>query len=218
MEDGVADCKQCDGHELAILPGAHDDSRNCVARILTHDYAPQPFDIAFARTQFSSETFYRLQRSKMAAWQDVAANGYPESAVHRTVRECRIQQRSLKGHIQRCIPEGTLSPGNNPPCFELSFAVTKGLSGAPVFVHRGDHDQLIGVAVGSTTSQVVAYEHSEYVDEGKQLSERTLRVEEYGIAHDMGPLLDWQPSCADGKSLIELSEEYWTQREDGRER
>src|SRR5204863_1794865 len=101
---------------------------------------------------------------------------------------------------------GRLRPGRHPDCFELNFAITNGLSGSPLFVHKGTYDAVIGVCIGSHESRVVSYENVSFKEGTEQFREKIVRVEEFGIAHDVRPLLDWKPTCLKGKSLRQLSE------------
>jgi hypothetical protein len=173
--------------------------------IQNFEIAPEPYDVALFRTRYRSPTFFLLQDRTVEVWQDVAAMGYPVANATKTADKYEVQQRVHKGYIQRVIPAGRLRPGSHPSCFELSFAVTTGLSGAPLFIHHADTEVLIGVCVGSHQSRVVQYESVSLVGEDERLREQLVRVEEFGIAHDLRPLLEWRPDCLGGVRLADLS-------------
>ena len=69
-----------------------------------------------------------------------------------------IGMRCQKGYIQRVIAKGEIKIGPAAPAYELSFNVSRGLSGAPLFMSRHPKDIVIGVCVGSTRSELIDYE------------------------------------------------------------
>jgi hypothetical protein len=89
----------------------------------------------------------------------------------------------------------------HPDCFELSFAITNGLSGAPLFTTRRNTQELIAVCVHSLDSEIVIDSHTEIEEDGSQYNERRARVEQYGIAHSLLALMDWKPAILKGASL-----------------
>lgn len=182
-----------------------DYEKKLVVPILKSEFSPKPNDIAIGLTGYKSPTFFDLENIKVGGWKNVATVGYPTSYVNELPHEYQIQQRCLKGYVQREIQKGRHSTLDNPPLFELSFPITRGLSGAPLFVHSKPNEKLIGVCVGSIQSSIVDYEHLEVEDGKSTYKERNLRIEEYGIADDIRPLLNWKPKILEGKSLVELS-------------
>ena len=46
--------------------------------------------------------------------------------------------------------------------------------------------------------------HTEVKDDGSNYAEKTAKIETYGIAHEVGPLLDWQPISFEPQSPREL--------------
>ncbi len=175
------------------------------APIILFDFAPEPADIAIFTTNYRSTTPLRLSDRDVEVWQDIATMGYPASNAHKTPEKYEIQQRAHKGYIQRVIPAGRLHPGSHPDCFELSFPITNGLSGSPVFIHQGEFDHVIGVCTHSHESRVVLHSHLDVKEGTSEFSEIVSRVEEFGIAHDLRPLLDWRPACLRGRRLRDLS-------------
>jgi hypothetical protein len=51
---------------------------------------------------------------------------------------------------------------------------------------------------------VVSFENILVKDGSEEFREEVTRVEEFGIAHDVRPILEWKPSILDGKSLREF--------------
>ena len=150
-----------------------------VVKIDSYEFAPKNFDIAICQSKIKSQTFYRFENSYVGPWKDVATHGYPASIVQKTISEFKIQTRYHKGYIQREVPKGRMLEGNNPPLFELSFPITLGLSGSPLFIHGQPHDILIGVCVGTTQSELVLYEETDIEEDGKKYAEKTIKVEEF---------------------------------------
>lgn len=193
--------------KLGIFPMqvVGDQKVNLTAPIVEIENAPLPFDITLGRAPYHCKTFFELARREVEVWQDVATMGYPTNTSEKTAAQYRIQQRAHKGYIQRCIPSERMTVGTHPDCFEVNFPITEGMSGAPLFIHRGALDDLIGICVGSVRSQIVDYQSLELTEDGGKYSEKTMRIEEYGIAHDIRGLLDWKPVMLAGKSLFETS-------------
>ncbi|MCK1517405.1 trypsin-like peptidase domain-containing protein [Bradyrhizobium sp. 190] len=177
------------------------------ATILDYEFAPEPFDIAVFTTAYRSNTPFRLVQRTVEVWQDVAAMGYPASNVHKSAERLEIQQRAHKGYIQRCIPAGRLHPGNHPNCFELNFSITNGLSGSPLFIYRGATDEVIGVCTHSHESRIVLHSHMDVIEENAEFHEVISRVEEFGIAQDLRPLIDWAPGCLNGRTIGQVMQQ-----------
>ncbi|WP_144223454.1 serine protease [Mesorhizobium amorphae] len=197
------------GHRVGLI-GKQDEgvsSKSGVAPLIAWQPAPEPFDIAIGKINYSSPTLITLRPFDVEVWQDVGTLGYPISAHGGTPPSFRVNLRALKGYIQRKTHPEDMRIGRHPDGFELSFNVSPGMSGAPVFVHREDMDMLIGVAVSSFRGETTESEISEVDDNGVRFTERRLRIEEYGFAHDIRGLLNWKPSFANGKSLLDLSTE-----------
>lgn len=200
------------GGRLGIFPmqAVGGISRSLTAAILCHEFAPEPYDIAICTTAYQAKTFFRLTIRAVEVWQDIATTGYPASNINRTAEQYEVQQRAHKGYIQRCVPAGRLPIGRHPDTFEVSFPITQGLSGAPLFIHEANYESIIGVCVGSLTSRVVAYEETMHIEgTTEEKVEQVRRVEEFGIAHDLRPLANWTPGCVGGMTLLELSERHW---------
>jgi hypothetical protein len=208
IEKGIADINNKGGF-LAFFPKRDDGSGSWCLPLSQWEFARAPFDVAICYTEFQSKTFYRIGPLEVEVWKEIAAIGYPMSVVKQTPETYEVHTRFHRGYIQRIVKPGQLQIGNNPPAFELNFPITQGLSGGPLFIYNQTHDFLIGICVGSIESRVVAYENVDIQDGDVRLREQTVRVEEFGIAHDMRSLLDWKPRILNGQSLVELSNETW---------
>ena len=116
-----------------------------------------------------------------------------------------IHARMLKGYVQRLVDAGEIELiAPHPVCYELSFAVTSGMSGAPLFVAEGGRQELMGVCVGSYSAEVTEYRSTLVEDDGRRLEERSVKVEQIGIAECLLPLLVWTPEILGGRSLADL--------------
>lgn len=200
IEKGNVDVEE-NGGKLFFSPFHSEVGKHVCLPIEQYEFAPDNFDVAICKTPLASHTFYQYSNITVGPWKDVATHGYPASIVNKLVDEFQVQQRYHKGYVQREVPAGRLMNHNNPPLFELSFPITQGLSGSPLFVHSEPYDYLIGVCVGTTTSQLVVYEDTQVYDEGEKYHERTVKVEEFGIAHDIRALANWKPGMLGGESL-----------------
>lgn len=212
IEQGLAATEK-DSQRLGIFPmqPVAGVPTSLTIPILSHEFAPEPCDVAVCTTAYQARTFFRVTTRAVEVWQDIATAGYPASAIGQASPQYQVQQRAHKGYIQRCVPTGRLPVGRHPDVFEVSFPITQGLSGAPLFIHEADYEAVIGVCVGSLTSRVVAYEETMRVEgttEGKV--DQVRRVEEFGIAHDLRALAGWAPKCFGGTTLLEFSERNWS--------
>lgn len=193
------------GGKIGVFPTQEINGKptKLVIPVIDPEHAPTPHDIALFASIYKCETFFQFQNSSINVWQDVATLGYPISISHSLVDKLVVHQRGHSGYIQRKIPAGDLFNGN-PEAFELNFSITEGMSGSPLFIHKGAYDQLIGVCVGTIESRIVLYEEAQVIEGEKELKEKVARVEEFGIAHSLQPLLEWKPKCLNGRKLIDL--------------
>ena len=208
IEKGQLDVKN-NGGMLAFFPKMDDGTSSHCRPIQTFEFAPEPFDIALCATEQPSRTFYRIQPRTVEVWQEVASAGYPMSMVKQSESTYEVHTRFHRGYIQRVVRPGDLLIGPNPAGFEVSFPVTQGMSGAPLFIHNPQHDFLIGVCVGSIQSRVVAYEDIQFKGPNETHREQIARIEEIGIAHSVLALAEWKPALLKGTTLQALSGEAW---------
>jgi S1-C subfamily serine protease len=196
-----------EGEQLGICPYLAGSEEKVVAGLGDFDFAPPPYDIVVGKVNLTTETVFVIDQRDVEVWQDVATIGYPESVVNKTPAEFQLQARAHKGYIQRMVPTGRMPTGTHPDVFEVSFPISVGLSGSPLFIYAGNFDYAIGVCVGSHQSRLVDYEDVVSVTDGKEERQTFYRVEEFGIAHDLRKLIDWKPPCLGGFSLGELGRE-----------
>lgn len=167
---------------------------NFMAPVIGWELAASPYDIAIGKVGFyGCETHLKLADIKIDVWKDVATYGYPSTieVIDKALDSYQINLRAHKGYIQRLITtENKVFNGVNgdihPSSFETNFTMNRGLSGAPLFVNG---DTVVGVCVGNISC--------EYRGD----------IDNYGIAHDMRPLLSWQPKILGNKTLLEVSSE-----------
>jgi hypothetical protein len=144
-----------------------------------------------------------------------------------------LSYRAHKGHIVRLLPPGQLLAHPHPAALEVSFPIPSALSGAPLVLERPATAveralmaapgvvpvigpllidprsiqrhalHLLGVCVGTTEAETVAFAYSEVKDGNTTFLEKTSKIELYGLAHDLLPLADWQPPCLNGHMLGE---------------
>ncbi|MCS4242536.1 V8-like Glu-specific endopeptidase [Rhizobium sp. BIGb0125] len=172
--------------------------------IKDYDVAEQPYDIAVALTDYSTQPNRLLRKMTVEIADDVSTVGYPESAFQKHDGTLYVQARVHRGYVQRVIPANRLFVGqSSPPMFELDFPITKGMSGSPLLFNTGKKELVVGVCVGSVTSRLIDYSETYVNEAGKEYSEVQQKVQEYGLAHDLTPLLDWRPKVLNGLTLGE---------------
>jgi len=188
---------------LVVKPGEV-PKNSLFAPLIQHEFAPAPFDVAIGVVAYTSRSWFRPYTGpRIEGWKDVATLGYPETALNASAALFNIHLRMLKGFIQRPIGADELPIHRpHPECFELNFAVTAGLSGAPLFVAAGgDGQELIGICTSSYSAEIVDYSETLVEEPGKVFQEKRVKAEQYGIAHSIVPLLDWKPEVLNGKTL-----------------
>jgi hypothetical protein len=176
-----------------------------IAPISFREFAPKPFDIVIGQAPYRCNTLLRLSNMNIEVWKDIGTFGYPINAVGGDPTSMRLNLRCHKGYIQRLTLPEDLPFGPHPPGFELSFVLSKGLSGAPLFVHENETDSVIGVCVGTIRSEIIEDQIEEIDSSGQKYRESRLKIDEYGLAQDIRPLLGWLPDAFGGKSLAEIS-------------
>lgn len=178
---------------------------NVAAKILSFDHADPPYDVSIGTCNGSFPTLLTVKDADVATWRDVATFGYPETALNISPQAFWIYGRGFKGYVHRLVKFGELPAGGHPNAFEVSFAMPPGLSGAPLFLHSEPRDVVVGVCVGANRAETVDFDCEEILESGEIRRERRLRVEEYGIAHDLRPLLDWKPPALKGLTVADVA-------------
>lgn len=189
---------------LCVRPNGENGSVACP--ITSTEAANPPYDICIGTIAANFPTFFTLAPVSVSVWREVASYGYPATAQNRSAGKFWMYGRGFRGYLHREMKAGEL-PGNyHPDAFETSFPMPQGLSGAPLFVHGSQMDVVIGVCVGVNRGETTEYLFEELQADGELTRERRVRIEEYGIAHDVRPLLDWRPTNLGGLSLREAAQ------------
>jgi hypothetical protein len=162
--------------------------------------------------------------------------GHPESAHTRTSSGLLVVgHRAHKGYIVRRLKGDELA-FPSAPGFELNFPIPSALSGAPLVLERSATPleyalmaapgmvptiggglvdvrfmpkhalHLIGVCVGTTEAETVAFSRTEVIDGNTEFREKTSKIELYGIAQSLLALADWKPLCLGGVMLAQAIE------------
>lgn len=208
MEGGISKAREKNMKFGLCVKADHGKSlQSLIAEIINNESANNPFDISIGRVNHGCETLLTLSPINIEVWQDVAAYGYPLITLNISPSDFQINMRCHKGYIQRIIKPGDIHIGDNPDAFETSFLLGKGLSGSPLFVHRQPKDIVIGVCVGSIRTEIIDYEHVEVDENGNKYKESRLKIEEFGIAHDIRPLHNWRPNLLGGLTLLEATQQ-----------
>ena len=194
LEEAFEDARG-EGGKVGVFPiqSVNDANVSLSIEIEAHEFAPHPFDVAVAKTKYPVASFLKLSTRVIDVWLDVATTGYAADLAVKDEHRYEAQQRALKGYIQRLIPRGRIKISSYPDCFETSFPITQGLSGAPLFVNTRECGEVIGICVGSLRSSIVDFSYNEIVDGARTLSEKTSRIHEVGIANDIRSLVNWTP-------------------------
>ncbi len=179
--------------------------QNRMAPIVNIEHAPANIDVAIGKIEFETHHWFELGAIKPVHWLNVATLGYPESALNVSPAGYYINLRAHKGYIQRVVSPNELTHlGKHKTLIELNFAVPRGLSGAPLFTENGAKKVLLGICIGSFSSELIDYEYIERFEDQSTHTERNLKVEQYGIAQDILEILDWKPNLLNGKSIKEI--------------
>ncbi|GHC93852.1 hypothetical protein GCM10019060_21310 [Novosphingobium pokkalii] len=187
-----------------VVKNPHDASQSQIVPLGSTEDAPAPWDIAIGCTHMASRCWFRWNDGAEATeWQNVATLGYPQSALRTTVERFDIHLRTMKGYVLRRLSGDEYGPsGGQAPALELNFAIPAGLSGSPLFLPgNSEKFALVGVCVSSHESETQEFLHEEIEEGGSIFRERRLRVEQFGIAHQLTPLADWKPAMLQGQSI-----------------
>jgi hypothetical protein len=187
---------------LGLCP--RNESGNVASRILHRDLAIEPWDVCIGQVNFNCETPLTLKDVQVNVCRDVAAYGYPITAQNVSADQFWMYGRGFKGYIHREVKSHHFPDATHPDSFETSFAMPHGLSGSPLIVHDQHCEIVVGVCAGANRGETIDFMLEEVNDKGEIFREKTVRVEEYGIAHDIRPLFGWKPSGFSGPTLLEL--------------
>ena len=180
-----------DRHGLIITS---EQKENLFSKITAYDYAPNNLDIVAGKIDRTTHNRFKFLAADLNMWQNVASLGYPENAIIRD-EGFWIYMRAHQGYIHRVIEVGKLPLiKNGGKLIELSFQVTAGLSGAPLFIPGSSYDSLIGICIGNHASERLLDSTNEIEENGQIYKEISKRYEYAGIAQDIRDILDWKPS------------------------
>lgn len=183
-------------------PGA---AGNVAVPINTVEVAAPPHDICIGSVNAKFPTRLTLADVPVHTWRDVATYGYPVTAQNVSLTEFWMYGRGFKGYVHREVKSGQLAGGNHPDAIETNFSMPPGLSGAPLFIHNEPRDVVVGVCVGANRGESTEFLLEEVLENGEVRKERRVRVEEYGLAHDLRSLLAARPPSFGGLSLLDIA-------------
>lgn len=189
---------------LCIRPS--EGGGNVACRITSFEAACSPYDICIGTAAASFPTNFTLAPIFVNVWREVVSYGYPTTAQNLSAGEFWMYGRGFRGYVHREVKAGQLPGGPHPDAFEISFPMPQGLSGSPLFVPGSPKDVVIGICVGVNRGESTEFLFEEVQADGELIRERRVKIEEYGMAHDLRPLLDWRPGNFGGLTLREIAE------------
>jgi hypothetical protein len=118
---------------------------------------------------------------------DVTATGYPYDRMailntkdYNALTIAIDNPRYLKGYVSRALSvryDDLLSPYT----FEVSFALTEGMSGCPLWYDRPDKlRNLYGIASGALNSARIIERGTRVEEDGTQVATEKMRIEDFG--------------------------------------
>lgn len=180
--------------DLEVMDPVRDDEDIACAEIVIHPEADlamlrcdHPFPEFFEACEFYPED-YKLGTQ-------VHCFGYcSDLQTERPERGAR--HRVVGGIVQRDLIWDNRNYSSR--ALELSMTVPRGMSGAPVFVLERP-GPVLGVALGTLESEIVAYQSEEFTDGHVVSRERVSRIVQYGVALRLHPYRNWiSDVCAGG--------------------
>ena len=205
--DEATQAEGAQGGFLGLCGRPPDGGGNVACPITSFEAAAAPYDISVGTIDAGFPNILTLGDVPIGVWREVVSYGYPATAQNLSNNEFWMYGRGFKGYVHREVKSGQL-PGNpHPDAFETSFSMPQGLSGSPLFVYTPSSQIAVGVCVGVTRGETTEYMFEEVQANGETHREMRIRVEEYGLAHDLRPLLGWRPSNLGGRSLAEVAAE-----------
>ena len=184
----------------------HTGAANLFAPLRNWESAPEPYDIAIGRVAVRSRSWFSVSERRPASpWKDIATLGYPETALNCEDSNFNIHLRALKGYVQRHVASDEIALIRpHPECYELNFPIASGMSGAPLFAPISNRQELLGICVGSYGAETTDYHSTQVLEGGNRLEERSIKVEQIGVAQSILPLLDWVPDLLGGQPIERL--------------
>jgi hypothetical protein len=167
---------------------------NVFSKIVDIDYPHGNLDIVAVMINLKPDKIFKFKNNNLHVWRDVATLGYPEDAIDRK-KGFWLNLRGHKGYVQRIIRDGKPPSleNNIGRLIELSFQITPGLSGAPLFTYEPSNDVLVGVCIGNHRAEKLLDNILETEENGNIYKEVTKRYDYAGLAQDIRDILDWKP-------------------------
>ncbi len=190
---------------LGVCRRNSQSNQSVAIRIINSEAADPPYDICVGTVGEHVQSDIQLANITVNVWREVASFGFPSTAQNRSNNEFWMYGRGFRGYVHREISKGQIPGPPHPNAFETSFSMAQGLSGAPLFISIPPKIIAIGICVGINRGESTEYIFEEIQDNGNIFKEQRIKVEEYGIAHDLRPLLNWKPSNLGGLSLAEAA-------------
>jgi hypothetical protein len=187
------------------VKGEHGSSEDTEVHLVDDsdfENCPDPFDIAVGHVSYFVDTPLLFREFAPSLWQEVATLGYPASAIVPEGDGFWANLRAQRGYIQRATIPRDIHIGDHPNGFELSFVLSAGMSGCPIFT---PDQMIIGVGVSTIQSELLDAEFTEVSEDGATYHERKVKLEQFGFAHDTSSLLNWSAEIFEGRTLLEVS-------------
>ena len=119
---------------------------------------------------------------------EISSYGFPyRDEVH---RRKTLEPRLMRGHIQRHFRHGSRNPGRSFHAIELSFPVSDGQSGSPVFLDHAVRSAIAVVTDNFDSSWVLEVEE-EHKQNGVREVHKTSRIVNFGIGAVLWRHADW---------------------------
>jgi len=177
--------------------------RYVFVQLVGAEFAPGGSDLAIGRLDAWAAERQFVGVGFAAPLSDVVCVGYPEDLVRPVERgdmDALDNPRYLKGYVTRFLEPSAAAALVKDPSLELSFPISRGMSGSPVWGmatgtpgHEDDR-VLIGIATHTVDSRIVTWEEVvEGAGGGHPVRTETARVVETGIAVRLSALEDWRP-------------------------
>ena len=173
----------------------------------TLEFAPGRIDIAIGKTSLPTRSEFAFDKDHIVTiWQEVFALGYPETAVEPGLDKIATGLRAFKGIVQRNIRnDGFSPPQDHSDRIELDFTMGQGASGSPIFYTRGHSRMMLcGIYRGARRHEIVLETISESSVNGKIETHQTSKIEYFGEACMLRPIIDWKPAIGAGMSLAQI--------------
>lgn len=116
----------------------------------------EDFDIGFFRAKPENPKKFNWTFNELASLADVKAIGYPFATDNENFT---INIRGFKGHVVSTGPHFRLKA--KPMIYELSFAVPKGLSGAPIIDE--ETKEICGIVIENNETKIMVYNSGEVI-------------------------------------------------------